>query len=684
MDQENQQPRPRVSKSFIFSLILVAAIIGLLAYFIFFSGTNAKSISYTDFVNHLYNGKVNDVQLVQAETVIKANGHYTDVDSKGKTVKITFTTDIPVQMYDSDNVWYVDINKDGTVGPEEKINTSITQMIIDAQNANPNMKVTVKDPYVVSWWEQWGPTIILIVGSGLITLFLLSRMTATVGASNRQAMDFNRSRARKANSKVKFADVAGADEEKAEMQELVYYLKDPRKYTKFGAKLPKGVLLVGPPGCGKTLLAKAVAGEAGVPFFSISGSDFVEMFVGVGAGRVRDMFKTAKENAPCLVFIDEIDAVGRQRGAGLGGGNDEREQTLNQLLVEMDGFNDNSGIIVIAATNRDDVLDPALLRAGRFDRKITVSLPDVKGREAIFKVHSRNKKVSSEVNFENLSKRTVGFSGADIENIMNEAAILAVRANKEEITIADIDEAIDRRFAGPAKKSRSLTEEEKWRTAYHESGHAIVGLKYPHAGKVQKITIIPRGNYGGWVLATPEKDKFNLTKGELIADIVLDMGGRSAEEIFCDDIDTGAYADIKNATARARAMVCEYGMSDLGPIQYERDTGSVFLGRDYTNTQKNFSAETATKIDAEIRKIIDFAHAEALRVIKENRADVELLAKTLVEREQITAEEIEYLMEHRHLKSDEKKVVEPLPEADATIPEKEPIPTEDKLIDKKE
>ena len=672
MDQENQQPRPRVSKSFIFSLILVAAIIGLLAYFIFFSGTNAKSISYTDFVNHLYNGKVNDVQLVQAETVIKANGHYTDVDSKGKTVKITFTTDIPVQMYDSDNVWYVDINKDGTVGPEEKINTSITQMIIDAQNANPSMKVTVKDPYVVSWWEQWGPTIILIVGSGLITLFLLSRMTATVGASNRQAMDFNRSRARKANSKVKFADVAGADEEKTEMQELVYYLKDPRKYTKFGAKLPKGVLLVGPPGCGKTLLAKAVAGEAGVPFFSISGSDFVEMFVGVGAGRVRDMFKTAKENAPCLVFIDEIDAVGRQRGAGLGGGNDEREQTLNQLLVEMDGFNDNSGIIVIAATNRDDVLDPALLRAGRFDRKITVSLPDVKGREAIFKVHSRNKKVSSEVNFENLSKRTVGFSGADIENIMNEAAILAVRGNKEEITVSDIDEAIDRRFAGPAKKSRSLTEEEKWRTAYHESGHAIVGLKYPHAGKVQKITIIPRGNYGGWVLATPEKDKYNLTKGELIADIVLDMGGRSAEEIFCDDIDTGAYADIKNATARARAMVCEYGMSDLGPIQYERDTGSVFLGRDYTNTQKNFSAETATKIDAEIRKIIDFAHAEALRVIKENREDVELLAKTLVEREQITAEEIEYLMEHRHLKEDEKpaeeqtKVEAEEPKAEAT------------------
>ncbi len=685
MDQENQQPRPRASKSFIFSLILVAAIIGLLAYFIFFSGTNAKSINYTEFVNHLYNGKVNDVQLVQAETVIKANGHYTDVDSKGKTVKITFTTDIPVQMYDSNNDWYVDINKDGTVGPEEKINTSITQLIIDAQNANPNMKVTVKDPYVVSWWEQWGPTIILIVGSGLITLFLLSRMTATVGASNRQAMDFNRSRARKANSKVKFADVAGADEEKAEMQELVYYLKDPRKFTKFGAKLPKGVLLVGPPGCGKTLLAKAVAGEAGVPFFSISGSDFVEMFVGVGAGRVRDMFRTAKENAPCLVFIDEIDAVGRQRGAGLGGGNDEREQTLNQLLVEMDGFNDNSGIIVIAATNRDDVLDPALLRAGRFDRKITVSLPDKKGREAIFKVHSRNKKLDDDVNFENLAKRTVGFSGADIENIMNEAAILAVRANRESISVDDIDEAIDRRVAGPAKSSRSLTPHEKEMIAYHESGHAIIGLRYPHSNKVQKITIIPRGNTGGHVRMTPEDDRFTNSKSELIATIVGYMGGRASEEIFCDDISNGASNDIQVATAIARAMVCEWGMSDLGPIQYERDTGSVFLGRDYTNTQKNFSVETATKIDNEIRKIIDFAHNEALRIIKENKDDVVLLAKTLIEHEQITAEEIDYLMENRHLKRDEKKApVEPAVEVppDATIPEKEPIEVPEESAEK--
>ena len=680
MDEENNRPQGRISRSFIFSILFVAAILGLIAYFIFSNMSTVKSIQFDEFATYLAQGKVNDVQLVQGETKITINGHYTKEDSTGKAVKTAFTTGIPEEMYNTELDWYIDINGDGV---KETITKSVTQMIVDATKNNEpgstsNFVITVKDPYEVTWFDRWGPTIILIAASTLLLLFLFSRMSSSVNSSNRQAMDFNRSRARRVNtSKIKFEDVAGADEEKAEMEELVYYLKEPKKYTKLGAKLPKGVLLVGPPGCGKTLLAKAVAGEAGVPFFSISGSDFVEMFVGVGAGRVRDMFRIAKENAPCLVFIDEIDAVGRQRGAGLGGGNDEREQTLNQLLVEMDGFNDNSGIIVIAATNRDDVLDPALLRAGRFDRKITVSLPDVKGREAIFKVHAKNKKVSPEVSFENLSKRTVGFSGADIENIMNEAAILAIRENREEITIRDIDEAIDRRFAGPAKKSRALTEQEKWRTAYHESGHAIVGLRYPHANKVQKITIIPRGNYGGWVLATPEKDKYNLTKGELIADIVLDMGGRSAEEIFCDDIDTGAYADIKNATARARAMVCEYGMSDLGPIQYERDTGSVFLGRDYTNTQKNFSAETATKIDAEIRKIIDFAHEEAQRVIKENREDVELLAKTLVEREQITAEEIEYLMEHRHLKEDEK------PAEEVAQPEAEEVKVEPTDADNK-
>ena len=694
MDEENQQPRPRVSRSFIFSIIIVAAIIGLLAFIIFSNMSHPTTIKPDTFVTQLYNGNVRELTLRSGTNIVYAEGKANKLeedgvtierDSTGKPKTYTFSLNIPITMFEQDMYWG-DLNKDGAANDFET--TSIAKMVVyaldnyshlDSKSDNYFVLNDSVDPYQTTWWEQWGPTIILIVGSGLITLFLLSRMTSTVNSSNRQAMDFNRSRARKANSKVKFDDVAGADEEKTEMEELVYYLKDPKKFTKFGAKLPKGVLLVGPPGCGKTLLAKAVAGEAGVPFFSISGSDFVEMFVGVGAGRVRDMFRIAKENAPCLVFIDEIDAVGRQRGAGLGGGNDEREQTLNQLLVEMDGFNDNSGIIVIAATNRDDVLDPALLRAGRFDRKITVSLPDRKGREAIFKVHSRNKKLDDDVNFENLARRTVGFSGADIENIMNEAAILAVRANREKISVDDIDEAIDRRVAGPAKSSRSLSEHEKEVVAYHEAGHAIIGLRYPHSDKVQKITIIPRGNTGGHVRMTPEEDRFLLTKKELEARIVGYLGGRSSEETFFDDVSSGAQNDIEVATQIARVMVCELGMSSLGPIQYERDTGSVFLGRDYTSTQKNFSVETATKIDAEIRAIIENAHKEALKVIKDNKEDVILLAKTLIEHEQITAEEIDYLMEHRHLKRDEKKVeVEP----DATIPEKEPV--EAPLDEKKE
>ena len=676
MDEENNRPQGRISRSFIFSRLVVAAILGLIAYFIFSNMSTVKQIQPDLFVDYLAKGKITDVQLVQGETKITINGHYSETDSNGKPVKTTFTTGIPEEMYNTTLDWYVDIDGDGT---KETIQKSITQMIVDAAKDNeykpgvtPKFVITVKDPYESTWFDRWGPTIIILAGSTLLLLFLFSRMSSSVNSSNRQAMDFNRSRARRVNtSKIKFDDVAGADEEKVEMEELVYYLKKPKKYTKYGAKLPKGVLLVGPPGCGKTLLAKAVAGEAGVPFFSISGSDFVEMFVGVGAGRVRDMFRIAKENAPCLVFIDEIDAVGRQRGAGLGGGNDEREQTLNQLLVEMDGFNDNAGIIVIAATNRDDVLDPALLRAGRFDRKITVSLPDKKGREAIFKVHSRNKVLDDEVNFENLSKRTVGFSGSDIENIMNEAAILAIRANREKITVDDIDEAIDRRVAGPAKSSRSLTPHEKEMIAYHESGHAIIGLRYPHSDKVQKITIIPRGNTGGHVRSTPEDDRFTNSKKELIARIVGLMGGRASEEIFCDDISNGASSDIEVATAIARAMVTEWGMSDLGPIQYERNTGSVFLGRDYTNTQKNFSVDTATKIDNEIRKIIDFAHEEALRVIKENKDDVILLAKTLIDHEQITGEEIDYLMANRHLKRDEKPATVEFPEPNKEEPKVE-------------
>ena len=660
MDEENNKPRTGVSRSFIFSIFIVLAIIGVIAYFIFSSMSNAKTLTQQEFVNYLFGGQITEVEQHSAQTTVTVKGTYKSTSSTGKESTNSYVVTFSDNEFNDKLNWYIDINGDDVVNENDAC--TVNEVIRYAEHKygeGIKIKNTV-NPYQTTWWDQWGPTIILIAGSALIMIFLLSRMSSTVNASNRQAMDFNRSRARKASSKVKFSDVAGADEEKAEMEELVYYLKDPKKFTKFGAKLPKGVLLVGPPGCGKTLLAKAVAGEAGVPFFSISGSDFVEMFVGVGAGRVRDMFRIAKENAPCLVFIDEIDAVGRQRGAGLGGGNDEREQTLNQLLVEMDGFNDNSGIIVIAATNRDDVLDPALLRAGRFDRKITVSLPDRKGREEIFKVHSRNKKLDDDVNFENIARRTVGFSGADIENIMNEAAILAVRANREKISVDDIDEAIDRRVAGPAKSSRSLSEHEKEVVAYHEAGHAIIGLRYPHSDKVQKITIIPRGNTGGHVRMTPEEDRFLLTKKELEARIVGYLGGRSSEETFFDDVSSGAQNDIEVATQIARVMVCELGMSSLGPIQYERDTGSVFLGRDYTSTQKNFSVETATKIDAEVRAIIENAHKEALRVIKENKEDVILLAKTLIEHEQITAEEIDYLMENRHLKRDEKKEVEQL------------------------
>ena len=502
---------------------------------------------------------------------------------------------------------------------------------------------------------SWLPTILstlVIVG---IAIFFFKFLMQSAGG-NKQAMDFNKSKARKVdNSPVRFKDVAGCDEEKAEMIEIVDYLKEPKKYTKCGAKLPKGILLVGPPGTGKTLLAKAVAGEAGVPFYSISGSDFVEMFVGVGAGRVRDLFKTAKSNAPCLIFIDEIDAVGRQRGAGMGGGNDEREQTLNQLLVELDGFEENSGIIVIAATNRDDVLDPALLRAGRFDRKITVNLPNRLGREDIFKVHAIGKKIDSSIDFGALAKRTVGFSGADIANILNEAAILAVRGKRDLVTMADIDEAIDRRIAGVAKSSKGMNEFERKEVAYHEAGHAIIGLTLPHSDKVRKITIIPRGQTGGHVLMGPDDDRFLLSKTELEAEITGLLGGRTSEEVFFNDVTTGASNDIERATQIARAMVVEYGMSPLGPIQYEKDSGSVFLGRDYNNAQRNFSTAVAEEIDREVRNIIEGAHKQATEIITRRKDDVILIAETLLENETINEEEINYLLEHRKMPDEKVK-----------------------------
>lgn len=501
------------------------------------------------------------------------------------------------------------------------------------------------DAFQVSWWDSWGPTLISTGIILLIGILFFSRINGSINGANNQAMSFNKSPARRAdNTKVRFDDVAGCDAEKAEMVELVAYLKDPKKYSQFGARLPKGVLLIGPPGTGKTLLAKAVAGEAGVPFYSISGSDFVEMYVGVGAGRVRDLFKKAKQSAPCLIFIDEIDAVGRQRGAGLGGGNDEREQTLNQLLVEMDGFEANSGILVIAATNRDDVLDPALRRAGRFDRTITVSLPDAAGREAILKVHARNKKLAPGIDFHALSKRTVGFSGADLDNVLNEAAILAVREGKSEIEMSDIDEAIDRRISGPARASKGMSDHERREVAYHEAGHAVIGINLPYSDKVQKITIIPRGNTGGHVLMTPDDDRFLLTKNEMIARITGLLGGRASEEIFFGDVTTGASNDIQEATRLARSMVTEYGMSELGPIQYERDTGSVFLGRDYASTQKNFSTQVAYEIDKAVREIIETAYKRAHDLLIEHKDEVIKIAETLLEKETITAEEIDGLL----------------------------------------
>ena len=484
--------------------------------------------------------------------------------------------------------------------------------------------------------------LVLIVG---VAIFVFTRQ---MGGANK-SMDFGKSRARLSNdtNKVTFKDVAGLKEEKEEVSELIDFLKNPKKFQKLGARIPKGVLLVGPPGTGKTLLAKAVAGEANVPFYYISGSDFVELFVGVGASRVRDMFKQAKHSAPCLIFIDEIDAVGRQRGTGLGGGHDEREQTLNQLLTEMDGFGANEGIIIIAATNRADVLDPALLRPGRFDRQVTVDLPDVREREEILKVHAKDKILDPSVRLEFLAKRTPGFSGAALENLLNEAALLAVRRNKDAITMSEIDEATDRVIGGPAKLSRKYNDHEKEVVAYHEAGHAVLGIKLPNADDVQKITIIPRGQAGGYTLMMPSEETYLSTKTELLQRITGLLGGRVSEEIQFHEVTTGAHNDFEKATKIARAMVTEYGMSDLGPVQLEQQEGGVFLGRDYNKT-RNFSNEIAHEIDKEVRKIIDECYQDAKKILLENRDLVKLLADSLLEYETLTKEQIDSLVETGH------------------------------------
>ena len=503
--------------------------------------------------------------------------------------------------------------------------------------------ISAENPPEPPWWQTLLTSLIPI--ALLIGFWFFIMQQSQMGGG--RMMNFGKSRVRLMVSdkkKVTFADVAGADEAKQELEEVVEFLKTPDKFNELGARIPKGVLLFGPPGTGKTLLAKAVAGEAGVQFFTISGSDFVEMFVGVGASRVRDLFEQAKKAAPCIVFIDEIDAVGRQRGAGLGGGHDEREQTLNQLLVEMDGFASNEGIIIIAATNRPDVLDPALLRPGRFDRQIVVDKPDVRGREAILKVHTKGKPVADDVDLDVLARRTPGFTGADLSNLVNEAALLAARRDKKKITMAEMEEAIERVLAGPERKSHVMTDEEKRLTAYHEGGHTLVGLLLEHADPVHKVTIIPRGRAGGYMLSLPKEDRSYRTRSELIDRIKVALGGRVAEEVVLGEISTGASSDIQQATRIIRSMIMEYGMSDaIGPIAYGEENHQVFLGRDL-NRERNYSEEIAGEIDREVRRYIEEAYEACRTIIVENRDKLDLIAKELLERETLSAAELEELM----------------------------------------
>ena len=612
-------------------LVVILAVISLLGLNM---GASSERISYYELQNVIEKEKVDEVSVSIGTNVTVVKGVY----EKDKQ-KVTFTATIPST---SDQIGQVIKN----LGNES---TKLT--IVDADASNIFLETVV--------------SIIPFILFAVFAVWMLNRMNGANGA-NAKAFEFSKSRAKlEGKIRVRFSDVAGCDEEKQEMAEIIDYLKYPKKFEKMGARIPKGILLSGHPGTGKTLLAKAVAGEANVPFYSISGSDFVEMFVGVGASRVRDMFKKAQQTAPCIIFIDEIDAVGRQRGAGFGGGHDEREQTLNQLLVEMDGMEENTGVVVIAATNRPDVLDPALLRAGRFDRQITVALPDRKGREAILHVHARNKKFVKDLDLGALAKRTPGFSGADLENVLNEAAILAVRENKDEIGMKQIDEAIDRVMMGPAKVSRTYDDKTKKLVAYHESGHAIIGLFLENAQVVQKVTIIPRGQAGGYNLMTPKEEKMMHTKNDLLDTITSYMGGRTAEELFFDDITTGASNDIQNATNIAKDMVTLYGMSDLGPIKYNAGNENVFLGRDY-NQPNNVSGEVAYEIDQEVRKIINTCHTKARQIIEAHKTELETIAHALMEYETLTAEQIQRVVKGEDISADfkyaEKESLEPTSE----------------------
>ena len=619
------------------TIFIICIIVSLMMYS---SSSTSENLNFTQFEKKAEKVEFKDSSITIESTIIQVEGTYKTNDKVTAFKAIIPNTDKNIEWLEET------LSKDGG-------------------------QITVTNPDANKVWVSMLAQMIPFLIIAVVFYLMMAKMG---GGSNAKAFEFAKSRARMENDvKVRFKDVAGCEEEKEEVKEIIDYLKTPKRFTDMGAHIPKGVLMVGPPGTGKTLLAKAGAGEANVPFFSISGSDFVEMFVGTGASRVRDMFKNAQKNAPCIVFIDEIDAVGRQRGAGMGGGNDEREQTLNQLLVEMDGMTDNTGIVVIAATNRPDVLDPALLRSGRFDRQITVNLPDVKGRKEILGVHARNKKLASDVNLENLAKRTPGFSGADLANVLNEGAILAVRNRKNFITMNDLDEAIDRVMMGPAKKSKKYTEKDKMLVSYHEAGHAVIGLKLPDADAVQKVTIIPRGEAGGYNLMMPREERMFPTKKAFLAQITGLLGGRVAEEIIFgqDAVSAGASNDIEKLTKIAKNMVRVYGMSTLGPIQYADPQGNVFLGRDYTQGG-NYSAGVAEEIDKEVRNIVDSCKKQCRQILEDNRELLDLIAKSLYEYETLTSEEILNLMNYGTIENPNvQKVEEVIVEPEQELP---PIP----------
>ena len=634
----NKKNNGTVRNTLYYVLIILAMV--MVVYFFFGNGgKQTPEIGYSQFTEQLEDGDIKEFKVQPANGVYRIVGEYNSEQkiNNNRGLAILGSTEATTTHFST------------IVLPNDSTLSEITNLA-----SEHSVKTTIAEE---SNSGVWLSLLISFLPLVIIIFFFYMMMSQQGGGGGggggRGVMNFGKSKAKEADktaNRVRFSDVAGAEEEKQELVEVVEFLKDPRRFSNLGARIPAGVLLEGPPGTGKTLLAKAVAGEAGVPFYSISGSDFVEMFVGVGASRVRDLFETAKKNAPAIIFIDEIDAVGRQRGAGMGGGHDEREQTLNQLLVEMDGFGGNEGVIVIAATNRSDVLDPALLRPGRFDRQILVGRPDVKGREAILRVHARNKPLADDVDLKVVAQQTPGFAGADLENVLNEAALVAARRNKTKIDASDIDEAEDRVIAGPAKKDRVVNKREREMIAYHEAGHTIVGLVLSRARIVHKVTIIPRGRAGGYMIALPKEDQMLMTKDDMFEQIVGLLGGRVAEEIIFNVQSTGASNDFEQATALARSMVTEYGMSDLGPVQYEGNH-QVFIGRDYGQT-KAYSEQVAFEIDQEVRKILVKGHEKAREIIEEHRAQHKLIAEKLLEFETLDAKAIKSLFEEGQMPAD--------------------------------